>query len=196
MAEHRQHPRELDVTLPRWDETGRTRHRRLERQLHDGPALRLAALSLRLGLCQHRAPRDDEVLQQCLAAIQEELHAVVQELRDVASEIYPPLLDTAGLGPALAAFAERQGVPMTVHASGERLDASAEATAYFAVAERLSALAGRCSSATLNVRRSGDELVVRLTAELARGTAEEAEPVTSDQDSARDVMTVRVPCGS
>src|SRR5438445_1473427 len=84
MAEYRQVPRELDMTLPRWDETTRARHRRLEQQLHDGPALRLAALSLRLGLWQHRAATDDEELQQCLATIQDQLHAVVQELRDLA----------------------------------------------------------------------------------------------------------------
>jgi signal transduction histidine kinase len=189
MTKNRQVARESDVTLPRRDEAGWARYRRLERQLHDGPALRLAAVSLRLGLCQHRAAADDEMLQQCLAGIQDELHAVVQELRDLAGEIYPPLLETAGLVPALAAFAERHGVPMRVPASGERQDASAEATAYFAVAERLLSLTGRCSSATLAVHRSGDELVVTLTSDVG-GPANGG----SDQECARDVLTVRVPC--
>ena len=201
MAEHGQVPRELEVTLPGTDEAGWARHRRLEQRLHDGPALRLAALSLRLGLCQHQAPADDEALQQCLAGIQDELHTVVQELREVASEIYPPLLDTAGLGPALAAFAEQHGVPMRVRTSDERHGTSVEATAYFVVAERLLSLADQCRSAALAIERIGGELVMRLTTE-ACGTiikaerTEGADPAASDHDSAYEVMTVRIPCES
>src|SRR5437588_10651632 len=102
-------------TVPRFDEAAWARHRRLERQLHDGPALRLAALSLRLGLRSARAPVDQQSLRDCISGVQDELHAVLQELREVANEIYPPLLDTAGLGAALEAVAERHGMPMTVH---------------------------------------------------------------------------------
>jgi signal transduction histidine kinase len=66
------------------------RRRQLEQQLHDGPALRLAALSLRLGLCSHQAG-DDNGLRECLDESPGRLHTVLQELRNVASQIYPPV---------------------------------------------------------------------------------------------------------
>src|SRR5688572_20909599 len=69
------------------------RRRRLERQLHDGAALRISALSLQLGLFRHRVPEGEPDLHASIDGLQDELHAVLQELRDVAGKIYPPLLD-------------------------------------------------------------------------------------------------------
>ena len=80
------------------------RRRRLERQLHDGAALRASALALQLGLFQHRVPEAERELRTAIGALQDELHAVLQELRDVAAQIYPPLLDETGLGPPCASW--------------------------------------------------------------------------------------------
>ena len=73
-------------------------------------------------------------------ALQDELHAVLQELRDVAGKIYPPLLDQAGLGPALREIADRADAPVRVHAADQRFGPAAEGAAYFAVADCLDAL--------------------------------------------------------
>src|SRR5207248_10851449 len=123
----------------------------------------------------------------------DELHAVLQGLREVANEIYPPLLDTAGLGAALEAVAERHGMPMTVHAPEQRTAIGVEAAAYFAVADQLSALAGRCSAASLDVRRTGGQLVLRLKPEPG-GAASTAADGQADREPERGVITVRVPC--
>ncbi|HEV7450200.1 MAG TPA: histidine kinase, partial [Pseudonocardiaceae bacterium] len=93
------HPREPQ------DEAGRRRERDqwlrrrfLQRQLHDGAALRISALTLHLGLLRHRTPPDGQAVQDCIGELQDELHAALDELREVAAKIYPPLLDEAGLG--------------------------------------------------------------------------------------------------
>lgn len=182
-------------TLPRFDESARAR--RLERQLHDGPALRLAALSLRLGVCRHYTSREEQALHECLSGAQDELHEVLQELRDVANQIYPPVLATAGLGAALEALAERNGVPLTVHAPGERYDARVEAVAYFAVAEHLLPLAGQSSALTVSIQRAEDELVLTITADDNGPIAVEPtenSPASQPEQGREGVITVRVPC--
>jgi hypothetical protein len=109
------------------------RRRRLERQLHDGAALRISALTLQIGLMRHRLPVAEADLDPAVDALQDELHAVLQELRDVSGKIYPPLLDQAGLGAALRETADRLCAPARVCAPGERFGPAAEGAAYFAV---------------------------------------------------------------
>ena len=94
--------------------------RSVERQLHDGAALRISALTLQLGLFRHRAAAAECDIQDYIDGLQDELHAVLQELRDVAARIYPPLLDEAGLGPALREAADRIDVPVRVDAPEDR----------------------------------------------------------------------------
>jgi signal transduction histidine kinase len=113
------------------------RRRLLQRQLHDGAALRISALTLRLGLLEHRAAPDGHAVQGCIGELQDELHAVLEELRDVAAKIYPPLLDEAGLGPALREVAAALQAPVTVVASEERFGPAAEGAAYFATMQCL-----------------------------------------------------------
>src|SRR5262249_44354963 len=113
-------PREPAIrTLRQKQEDQWLRRRLLQRQLHDGAALRISALSLRLGLIQHRGLPGGHAVRDCIGELQDELHTVLEELRAVATEIYPPLLDEAGLGPALREAADRLRQPLTVEASGE-----------------------------------------------------------------------------
>lgn len=107
--------------------------RALERRLHDGPALRISALALRLGLLRHLVAGGDPEFRVAVEGLQDELHLVLQELRDVAGRIYPPLLDEAGLGPALREVAARTRVPVRVDAPDERFGPAAEGAAYFAL---------------------------------------------------------------
>lgn len=109
-------------------------HRReLERQLHDGAALRISALALRLGLLRHRMPEQEQDFHDTIQGLQDELHLVLQELRDVAGWLYPPLLDEAGLGSALREVAGRLAVPVRIDAPDERFGPAAEGAAYFAL---------------------------------------------------------------
>jgi hypothetical protein len=188
--------------------------RRLERRLHDGAALRLSALTLRLGLLP-RAGCDEREWRALVGELQDELHQVLQELRGVAGQLYPPLLDEAGLAPALRELAEQVGTELDVEvaatAEGRRFGAVAEGAAYFAVAECLAE--GR-TSRRARVLGDDDALVFTLDGVgppcLARvldqvwplgGTAEPAgpaagAPAAGDAPSAPDgqTITVRIPC--
>lgn len=148
-----------------------TRRRDLERQLHDGAALRISALSLRLGLLRHRRPDDEQELQDTIDSLQSELHEVLQELRQVAGNLYPPLLDEVGLGPALREVADRSAVPVRIDAPDERFGAAAEGAAYFTLLGCLTGATNRSTPEQPNgqeavqvidvtIRRDGDALVV------------------------------------
>jgi hypothetical protein len=115
--------------------------RHLERRLHDGAALRLSALALRLGLLDRATEGDDPDRRARIADLQHELHLVLQELRAVCEHIYPQLLDQAGLAAALRELADTSAGELELEVgadvAGERFGPVAEGAAYFAVAECL-----------------------------------------------------------
>ena len=51
--------------------------------------------------CGELVPEGQEPLIEAIDDVQDELHLMLDELRDVAAQIYPPLLKEAGLVPAL-----------------------------------------------------------------------------------------------
>lgn len=174
--------------------------RSLERQLHDGAALRISALALQLGLLRHRVTTADPDLHASIDVLQDELHAVLQELRDVAGKIYPPLLDEAGLGPALREVADRLDRPVRVDAPADRFGPAAEGAAYFAVTECLEAAPGT-SGLDVVVRREGRTLAVDVVGVDLRH-ANRMLGVIRKLDGAIDVtgrpaagtITARIPC--
>jgi len=148
------------------------RRRDLERQLHDGPALRIAALTLHLGLLGQKLRAGEANLQREIDDLQGQLHTVLQELRTIADQIYPPLLHEAGLGPALRELARRAPVPVRVDAVDDRFDAAVEGVVYFAVLEVLDDLGPDAGSVDVTVRRDGDGLALSLTnVETGHGSA-------------------------
>jgi len=174
--------------------------RSLERQLHDGAALRISALTLQLGLFRHRVSDNEPDLRSSVDRIQDELHTVLQELRDIAGRIYPPLLDEAGLGPALREVADRSEVPVRVEAPSDRFGPAAEGAAYFAVAD-LAAAAANPLGLDVVVRREEGLLAVDVTGAgpgqaemmLARvGPLGGSIAVEGGGDTA--TITARIPC--
>jgi hypothetical protein len=137
-----------------------SRRRDLERQLHDGPALRIAALTLRLGLLAQKARYDAGDLPHDIEELQEQLHLILQELRAVADRIYPPLLQEAGLGPALRELAST--APMRVDADGGRFDPAVEGVVYFAVLGVLAGLQPATRTVDVVIRRDADGLALDL----------------------------------
>jgi hypothetical protein len=182
------------------------RRRRLERQLHDGAALRVSALALQIGLIRHRAPASEVDLDAAVDALQDELHAVLQELREVAGQIYPPLLDQAGLGPALREVADRVRPPVRVHAADERFGPAAEGAAYFAVSACLDALDPDAPGVDVTL---GREIDIRcgpvLVVELAEMDVRHAGPMLDQvwrlggtidrtRETGAGTIIVRIPC--
>jgi hypothetical protein len=185
-----------------------TRRRDLERRLHDGAALRVSALALQLGLLRHRRPVDERDLASAVDALQDELHLVLQELRDVAGRLYPPLLDEAGLGPALREATGRCPEPVRIDGPDERFNAAVEGAVYFALLGCLPGAGNGVASRPVEIvlRRADDDLVVLVSGvdpchaasildgvRLLGGTVAVQDP-GSDLSIDPTPITVRIPC--
>src|SRR5580693_4119906 len=115
--------------------------RRVERDLHDGAQMRLAALAMNLGMAREKLD-DDDAARPDHATVRELLDAAhrnavdaLADLRDLARGIHPPALDN-GLPSALATLAASSAIPASVTAEiGDRPAPAIETIAYFCAAE-------------------------------------------------------------
>ncbi len=130
--------------------------RRVERDLHDGAQQRLVALSMELGRLRGAAAQsDDPGLVEALGGLSSDLEAAIEELRELARGILPPILTDAGLGAAVESLALR--APLPVDAEVElpgRLPLALESTLYFVIAEGLANVARHAGATKATVRVS------------------------------------------
>ena len=75
--------------------------RKIERDLHDGAQQHLVALAVSVRLARQLADSDPETTKEMLDQLGTDLQEAVQELRNLAHGIYPPLLMDRGLEAAL-----------------------------------------------------------------------------------------------
>jgi len=135
--------------------------RKLERNIHDGAQQQLVALQVRQRLAEQLVERDPVRVKEMLAQLQVDTGAALDDLRDLARGIYPPLLADRGLAAALEAQARKSSVPVAVEAEGiERLPQEVEAAVYFSVLEALQNTAkyAEASSARVVLAREPDAL--------------------------------------
>lgn len=93
---------------------------------------------MKLGLLEQLIERDGEKAKSIAAALQADAGRALEELRDLARGIYPPLLADQGLVAALESQARRSVVPATVGAEGiGRYPREVEAAVYFSCLEAL-----------------------------------------------------------
>jgi len=112
--------------------------RRLERNIHDGAQQQLVALGVKLRLADTFVDRAPPKAHELMSQLQDETQAAIDDLRDLARGIYPPLLADRGLEAALDAQARKSPTSVAVSAAGlERYDQDIEAAVYFACLEAL-----------------------------------------------------------
>jgi signal transduction histidine kinase len=133
--------RELRDTRARAVDLSAEQLRRIERDLHDGAQVRLAAVALALGRIQDGlAPDREPDLDRTRALVDDARHNAKQalvELRQLARGIHPPVLDT-GLGPALETLVAATPLPVTLTVDvPARPSPAIETIAYFCAAELL-----------------------------------------------------------
>jgi signal transduction histidine kinase len=92
--------------------------RALERQLHDGPQQQLVAIAVNLQLAASLCETDAIAAGALIDEISRETHDALEALRTLAADLYPPLLDTAGLVVALRTAGADAGVLTHVDADG------------------------------------------------------------------------------
>jgi signal transduction histidine kinase len=112
--------------------------RRIERNLHDGAQQQIVALTVKLRLLGQLVDRDAEKAKSMASDLQSDANDALEQLRDLARGIYPPLLADQGLVAALEAQARKASVPTEVRSDGiGRYPQDTEAAVYFCVLEAL-----------------------------------------------------------
>jgi signal transduction histidine kinase len=112
--------------------------RRLERNLHDGAQQQLVALAVKVRMADRLVGTDAEQQHEALEDILNDAQSALENLRDLARGIYPPLLADRGLPEAIAVQAGKAPIPVTVDAEGVgRYSPEIEAAVYFSVLEAM-----------------------------------------------------------
>jgi signal transduction histidine kinase len=126
--------------------------RRLERNIHDGAQQQLVALGVRLRLAQSLATKDGSRTAAMLEQLRSETQSALDDLRDLARGIYPPLLADKGLVAALEAQARKAPVPVAVRADGMgRYPQEVEAAVYFSCLEAMQNVAKYARASRVDV---------------------------------------------
>jgi signal transduction histidine kinase len=140
--------------------------RRIERNLHDGAQQQLIALAVKSRLAQQLAARDPPKSGELLSDIQRDAEAALEDLRDLARGIYPPLLADQGLGAALEAQARKASIPVTIEViDGARYPQAIEAAVYFCCLEALNNVAKYAEASRATVRIARDDGRLRFEVE-------------------------------
>jgi signal transduction histidine kinase len=135
--------------------------RRLERNIHDGAQQDLVALGIKIRLAGLTVDEDPAEAKEMLGELQADASGALENLRDLARGIYPPLLADLGLVAALNAQADKSPVAVTVDADGiGRFGQDTEAAVYFCCLEALQNIAkyARASSARICLRAQNGTL--------------------------------------
>lgn len=153
---------ELDRSRSRIVTARDAQRRRLERELRDGVAAELGAIRDEIEADARRLPTEPARVQASLDGLGERANAALEDLRDVARGIFPPLLADRGLATALEAHVRKLGLDASIRiapgVADARFDPATENAVYFC-----------CIQALQNAQRhaTGTRIEVRL--DLAEG---------------------------
>jgi len=129
---------ELRESRQRVVATADEERRRLERNIHDGAQQQLVALAVKVKLADALVARDADKARAMVEQLRGEAGDALENLRDLARGIYPPLLADRGVAAALEAQARTSPIPVTVDAQGVgRYPQEQEAALYFSALEAL-----------------------------------------------------------
>jgi signal transduction histidine kinase len=140
---------------------------------------RLVALRITLGLARQVAGSSPQEADELLAQTEQEAQDALEELRDLARGIYPPLLADLGLAAALEAQARKAALPVTVEAPDlGRYSQDVEAAVYFCVLEALQNAAKYAQAGQARVTLGHDGRALTFTVgDDGRGFDQAATPM-------------------
>jgi signal transduction histidine kinase len=140
--------------------------RRIERNIHDGAQQQLVALSVKLGLAERLVPQDPAKAVAMLEQAKAETGEAIEDLRDLARGIYPPVLADRGLVAALEGQARKSAVAVVIESDGVgRYPQETEAAVYFSCLEALQNVAkySEASAATVRLTQANGSLIFDVT---------------------------------
>jgi signal transduction histidine kinase len=161
--------RELEERRARAVDQSAARLRRIERDLHDGAQVRLAALAMTLGEIKENLETSADLAgdggrtQMLISTAHRNAKETLAALRDLARGIHPPVLDQ-GIGPALDSLAETSAVPVRLALDIQfRPSPAIEAIAYFCAAELLANVAKHSGASKAEVSVTSDREGFEMT---------------------------------
>jgi len=160
--------------------------RRLERNLHDGAQLTLTMLAGQLASAREETRRNPDLAPALFEDAETHLLIAIDELRDLAHGIHPTILTDLGLAEAIRSLVGGSPIPIRVlELPSGRLDAIAEATAYYVVAEAITNAEKHARAETITVRvvESGRSLRIEVG---DYGVGGASESLGSGLDGLRD----------
>ncbi|MEX2203161.1 MAG: histidine kinase [Actinomycetota bacterium] len=162
--------------------------RRLERDLHDGAQQQLVALAVKQRMAEMFVGKDPERAVALLSELQADTAAALDNLRDLARGIYPPLLADKGLPAALEAQASKAAVSTRVVPDGVgRYPQEAEAAVYFCCLEALQNVGkyAEASNVVVTLHDEGDALTFAVQDD-GRGFDPSSAPPGSGMQNMKD----------
>ncbi|CAN5718239.1 hypothetical protein BH20ACT1_BH20ACT1_05170 [soil metagenome] len=140
--------------------------RRLERDLHDGAQQHLVALRVHLGLAGAAIDAGPEELRAALDKLQHLATEALQNLRDLAHGIYPPLLADEGLVVALRVHTRSAPLPVEVWGDAlPRYAREAEMAVYFCCLEAVQNASKYSAASGIDIRLTDGDGALRFSIE-------------------------------
>jgi signal transduction histidine kinase len=151
---------DLEQSRRRIAEAADVERARIERDLHDGAQQRLIGLRIRLGLAEECIQTDPTAGIEMVRELGFEAEAALDELRALASGVYPAVLIDRGVADALRSVATLAPQPVHVAAAGvTRHPVEIESAIYFVCVEAVQNALKHGSGATgvwVTLRQAGD----------------------------------------
>ena len=143
---------------------------RLARELHDGPIQTLIGLHLQVGMLLSQE-ESDSPMTKTLSGARAEVKQLLSDLRQVCTELRPPMLDTLGLNAALRALAEEWSaqhdpaiqLELPLDASLRSLPDETAVNLYRVTQEGLSNVAHHAEAKQVTVRLAWEDNLLALT---------------------------------
>ena len=146
--------------------------RRLGRELHDDLGPTVAGISMQLGALRPLVHSDPATVVDRLSRLEQSAAGALADIRRVAHELRPPVLDQVGLGRAVLQVAESLDVVVVGEvAEHGPLPAAVELAAYRIAAEALTNVARHSGvrAARVSIRETGGCLVLEVADDGAGG---------------------------
>jgi signal transduction histidine kinase len=180
MEQLRRQAQDLQASRSRIVAAADAERRRIERDLHDGAQQYLVAIAVKAHLIQQLAEDDPGRGRELLNELAGDTQAALDDLRDLAHGIYPPLLSSGGLGEALAAACRRAPLPTELDAVNVgRYPPDLEAAIYFCCLEAMqnaAKYAGSGATAKVAVWEEAGDLLFEVGDDGAGFDAIHAKP--------------------
>jgi signal transduction histidine kinase len=164
----------------------------IERDVHDGAQQQVLALGFGLRVALADAPPDERAV---LEASLEEARLALDDLRELSHGLYPPILASGGLAPAVGALARRSDVPIALGPIvTSRLDPTLERVIY-ALVDAAAEAGGEGLAVAVEAGSSQVRVVIAGVAAVALGVLpDRVAAVGGTLEVAAGRMEAVIPC--